>query len=177
MKQYLYNCFRKLFAEQIARELDNAKRSGFHEQREYERKLKHESDFVTLKSYVGSAVICLSNEVQVPVIGIGKRIELVTQAMQPILVVQDYVTGQEQFIFGNTYFYTPQLFNMLFNVDTNALIALLYSARYSDSEVFKKPIEGFSFDKGAVVEQLQKTGFYDKYIQSKLNKNGKNKDV
>lgn len=177
MKTFLFKLVSKLFEKERLEEINEATHIGQRLAAEQAWRSRTDNQIMELHTFIDEPVICISNEVQVPVIGFAKRVELITQAQSPVLVIWDYVSGEEKFIMGNTYRYTEQLFNLIFDSDINAIIALLYSARYSNIEVDKKPIGDFPFDKQLVIARLENSGFYQAVKTRKHKQNGKNKDV
>jgi hypothetical protein len=116
-----------------------------------------------VESFLGKPVIYFSNEVQAPLIGFGERLELITAAKQPVLVIKDYVTNEEMMGMGRVRHYTEQLFFAAFNVDPNTLIALLYP-NYDGTPVQKQPI-GKQYTLYEVNRILTVNGFFDRLKQ------------
>lgn len=114
--------------------------------------------------YVNKPVICISNEVDNPIIGFGARVEFVSKAQNPILMVRDYVTNEDFGIMGKTFAYTTQRFDAIFKLEKNELISLMFD---SDQTFNKKPLEEI-LSKDEIVARLEENGFY-KLLESYRN--------
>lgn len=87
---------------------------------------RKEIAYVELSLHIGKPVICISNEIANPKVGIAKEIVTVTQANVPMLLVEDVVTGESVMPFGVIMAYTEQKFDALNAMDPQARVALLY---------------------------------------------------
>lgn len=114
---------------------------------------------VVLEQFVGAPVICISNEHDNFVIGFGVRIEYITQAQNPILIVKSYVDGQEYVSFSKVYLYNPDLLFTICNMNRGALHALIYN-NYDQDELNIKPPEGHIYTHTELTEILEENGFY-----------------
>lgn len=85
---------------------------------------------IELESHLNNLVICVSNEVENVTVGYGKKIMLLTKALQPYLVVQDIVNDREVIPFGKIFSYTEQKFNGLNKLEPNERIAIIYGHLY-----------------------------------------------
>lgn len=113
-----------------------------------------------LESFLGKPVMYFSNEVQPPLVGFGKQLELITQAKQPVLIIEDYLTDQDMMAMGRIRHYTEQLLTAAFTVEPNTLIALLYPV-YDAVEVDKKPL-GKQYTLMEARRVLTDRGFYER---------------
>lgn len=142
------------------RELENHKRALEIEVRNEEYEKRRSYELAELQSFVGKPVICFSNEVQAPTIGFGERVEFITRAQNPVLIVSDYITYQEVMVMGQVREYTDQLLQAAFTVDPNVLIALLFK-NYGGVEINKKPI-GRMYSLGQALNILEARGFVER---------------
>lgn len=156
MKTLLWNLCKSFLKNemelQIIQITQQAKDRYEEERRRYE--------LAELQTYVGKPVICFSNEVQAPTIGFGERIEFITRARNPVLIVSDYITYEEVMVLGQVRDYTDQLLQAAFTIDPNLLIALLYK-NYGGVEIDKKPM-GRMYSLGQAMNILQSRGFFER---------------
>ena len=93
-----------------------------------------------MKELLGKKVITISNEWEDMMVGTVVRIDTITQAKQPILVIKDCFSGTEYMSFGQVY---------VFNVETlNALLKLTPYERWN----LKVPQAPVSWNKTAIDE-------------------------
>lgn len=131
-----------------------------HEVEREHRERREAIERMELQMMVGKPVIAISNEVQSPVIGFGERVEFITQAKNPVLVVSDYMTFDEMIPMSRIRHYTEQLMEATFTIDRNTLIALLYH-NYDGVEVHKQP-SGPQYTLDEARKLLKARGFYDR---------------
>lgn len=156
MRRFLWNWVKKHFDLEIDVERQAVKRQARDEDAERRR----ETEIIVLQGFIGKPVLYFSNEVQAPVVGFGERIEFITRARCPVLIVSDYLKFEETMVMGTVRHYTDQLFHAAFTVDPNTLIALLYPS-YDGHEVDKKPL-GRQFSKTQAMDILQARGFCER---------------
>lgn len=89
-----------------------------------------------IQEQLNKLVICVSNEVQNPIVGYGKEVIFITKANIPQLVVYDIVNNCEVMPFGKVFTYTEQKFHALNSLEANERIAIIYN-QYEDSEINK----------------------------------------
>lgn len=90
----------------------------------------------SIEQQVGKLVICVSNEVQNPIVGYGKEIIFIGNDDTPFLVVQDIVNNCEIIPFGKVFTYTEQKFHALNSLEANERIAIIYN-QYEEFEINK----------------------------------------
>lgn len=165
MREVMYKLFSKLFDERIEAELVRA----INVSKELERKKRSDHDIANLEFYVNKPVIVISNEIDNPVIGFGQRVQLITLAQTPVLIVKDYVSGEERMCLSNPYFYSEQLFHLVMDSDRNALNALLYTNRYTDTPFCKNTSEPI-LNKNEMIQTLIENGFVARHDEWKASK-------
>jgi len=79
----------------------------------------------SLEGLVGKLVICLTNEVENPIIGVGIEI---LQEQRPVLSVYDIVRKETIMANGVVFAYTEQKFNALNQLEPNARISLFFDS-------------------------------------------------
>lgn len=83
-------------------------------------------DKIRLESFLDKIVICVSNEPANVMVGFAKGIEYITNANNPVLLVQDLVTKELVIPMGKVFHYTKQRFDALNSLEPNARISLFY---------------------------------------------------
>ncbi len=117
-----------------------------------------------LDQFVNKPVICLSNEWKNPIIGYGTRIDFITQAMNPVLCVHNYLDGQEYVVLGSVFHFNEQRFNALFKLNPFELCSFIYG-RYMADE-FDKAISEERNGKEEIQELLETNGFYKRLLET-----------
>lgn len=82
---------------------------------------RNKAEFEHLEQFIGKKVIVLHNLWADPLFGYALRVEPITQAQQPILVVRDALTGDEMMVFGKVFNYTDSLMNNVLALDPSEL--------------------------------------------------------
>ena len=121
-------------------------------------------DTLLLENFIDKPVMCFSNEFSDPVVGFGKKIISITQAEQPMLVIKNYLTGEEVFCFGQLFHYHEELFKQMMTMDRKALLALVYHVTHCDSYVSFSDKETKTKNSMKTYEEirseLERSGFY-----------------
>lgn len=161
MKQILFSILQKLFVKEITSLQNEAYNKGYDSRMNQTTKDKQESILFEMQEMLGKPVICVSNEWENPVIGFAQEIIYITKENQPMLVIKDYLTMEENMSFGKVFSYTEQRFKALFKLDPFERCSLIYTNFYSEEEFVKNKI-GVSNSLEEVVETLTKNGFYER---------------
>lgn len=170
MKKLLFPLFLKLFQEPLKEILNKQHEKGKIDYKKSLDKLKNDVTVAELELMLGSPVISISNEWCDPIIGIANRIEYITLAKSPILVVKDYITQKEKYVLGKTYFYTEQRLNAIFKLDPFELCSIIYNNIYYDTEFKKEKLEvRKSLDE--VREILKNNDFFSDIKKNKKTQN------
>lgn len=168
MKKIIFILIQKLFAKQLS-QLDNESYNrGYNEHIDKIRLDKRKSELFEMQEMVGKPVICVSNEWEDPVIGFAQEIIYITQAKQPMLVIKDYLTMNENMSFGKVFAYTDQRFKALFKLDPFERCSLIYTNFYHEEEFVKNKI-GVIHTLEQVAEILNKNGFYSRLSTLNIN--------
>ena len=121
-----------------------------------------ETRIIELSMYLDKPVICISNEWDTPIIGFVTQIGSVTKAEDPVLIVRNYLDGQEYLVLGKTFHYTDQRFNALFKLDPFEWCAFIYGDYLEED--FNKNKSGKLMDKEKVIQLLEVNGFFEKLV-------------
>lgn len=154
-KSLLYRLFTKLFAGKYSADITEALKKGNAEYSDRSDK----AEMLYLSNFIGKPVICISNEWENPVIGFGTQIQLITKAQNPVLVVHDYVTGQDLIVMGKVFVYTSQRFNTLMKLTPFELMSFVYS-NYEDD--IHKDVKSERETKTVIIGKLIASGFFIK---------------
>ena len=111
--------------------------------------------------YVGKPVIIVSNEWTNPVIGFGRRVDFITQARTPVLVVDDYLRGEEIMCQGALLSFSYQKFDAVMSLNPYDLCALLYNNMIEFNE-FTKPKSGTRDSREVISDKLKSSGFFER---------------
>ena len=90
-------------------------------------------NYIEMETHVGKPIIVIGNNWDNPLIGVGIKIDLITQGNCPILVVKDYITDQEYITFGKIFHYTQQRFEAIMKLDPNERWALISDNRHPNT--------------------------------------------
>lgn len=96
-------------------------------EREARDRRQLEIERITLEAYVGQPVIMIGNEWTDPVIGFALRVDFITQHQDPILVIQDDLSGREVISFGKLYRFSLQRFDALYKLTPYERCSLIYN--------------------------------------------------
>lgn len=148
----LEKCFPKYF--QTIRE--QAYSEGYWKRAKETNEQREQVELLELEQFLGKRVISVSNEWDNPQIGVALRIEFITQAKSPILIVQDFLSNQEVMIMGKTYLYTPQRLQAVLKLNPFEACSLIYT--YTNE--FDKPKSGHRDENEIIMQTLTARGFF-----------------
>lgn len=159
IRNKLYSLFVKIFEKELEAELYTALKKLKEKQEEHNRDI----EISVLSQWIDRPVICFNNEADLPVIGFGTRIEYITKASNPVLVVYDYLKQKEQFILsGKIYRYRTDLLDAFFKLKPSQLIGLLFHYADSFEDKNKKP---YLHTLEEVEQALNDSGFHQRAKQ------------
>ena len=157
MQIMFFDMFKKIFQNDIQREMQMAAHEALVAERERVSESRRQSDFYSLEGLVGKPVICISNEWENPVVGVAQKVDFITKGDCPVLVVKDYFSNEEKMIMGKSFLYTEQRFNAVFKLSPFELCSLIYG--YIDD--FDKEKKSALATKDEYVAELKKNGFFE----------------
>ena len=161
MKNILFSAFKFIFKDQISKEILNANRNIESEFRIKREEEKNKCKEMELEMLIGKPVISISNEWCNPVIGFGKEVIYITKAKIPVLVIKNYLTGEENMSLSDPFYFTEQRFNALAKLDPFEICSIIYK-NSTTYQPFEKKKSGI-FDGYEVIKKtLEKNGFFDK---------------
>lgn len=122
----LIKCIIKFFSNnekpiQAFHETEFDFRKKFYEEQEEQR---NAIEVFRLNQFIGKPVIVVSNEWERPMIGVGVKIDYITKAMCPILVVKSYIDNQEYLVFGKLFTYSDLLFSAMYCLTPNQILLM-----------------------------------------------------
>lgn len=117
------------------------------------------SERIELEMHLNKPVISIGNEWTDPVIGFGVRVELVTKARCPKLVVHDYITGEDVYVAGAIRPYTDQIYRAIKRLDPYERWELV-SRNGCGYEDFDKPHSGIASSPEELDDKLTSAGFF-----------------
>lgn len=156
--------FKKLFPK-VFKQIENENQNIGYERKAEETANNYRvtQEFV-YKQYVGQPVVFFQNEIDDPVVGFALRVEHMTLAKQPTLIVKNYVDNQEVFFFGEPFIYDPVFFEEMMKMDRSCLLAIIYRNAHA-IEKFRKDTETASkiMDYDEIYSKLKANGFIGEY--------------
>lgn len=156
-----FNAFKKMFTNQIESLISKAKRQGAEEEREYRSKQRQDCTFSELEMMIGKPVIYIPNEWCNPIIGFGKCIDFITKAKTPVLIVEDYITGEDKLILSVPFYFSEQRFNAFAKLDPFELCSIVFK-NSAWMEPFEKEKSGTFDGYDVLLEKLKKTDFFER---------------
>ena len=112
-----------------------------------------------LSLYLDRPVIVIGNEWDDPTIGFGVSIDYLSRSLQPILVVQDYVTDRRVLVFGCIRPYTDRLYSAIKRLDPYDRWELV-SSNSGSFESYNKPKSGSASTPEELDRKLEASGFF-----------------
>lgn len=146
----------KLFPKYFSLIRQKAYHDGYYARVKQSTEQMKQIELFELQELVGKKVISISNEWDNPQIGVALRIELITQAQNPVLIIKDYLSNQEVMIMGKTYAYTPQRLQAVLKLNPFELCSLIYTY----TSVFDKPKTGVRQQSDVIMSKLAQSGFF-----------------
>lgn len=116
---------------------------------------------VELSLMINKPVIVVGNEWNDPIIGFGLSIEHVSKARTPMLVVRDYLNGDDVLTFGVIRPFTNQLYRAIKKLDPFERWVLI-SRMQTNFEDFNKPKIGIASTPEELDRKLAASGFFVK---------------
>lgn len=170
----LFSVFKKVFAKQFEEIISSeqnaiaskAKKEGIQEEREYRANQKSECLYAELELMIGKPVISISNEWSNPIIGFGKEIQFITQAKTPVLIIEDYVSGESKLVLSVPFYFSEQRFNAFSKLDPFELCSIIYK-NSAWMEPFDKVKSGVFEGYDVIREKLVKSGFFERISKMK----------
>jgi hypothetical protein len=165
----LFNVFKKVFAKQFEEIISSekndiaskAKKEGMQEERSYRENQKNECLYAELEMMIGKPVINISNEWDNPIIGFGKEIQFITQAKVPVLIIEDYVSGENKLVLSVPFYFSEQRFNAFAKLDPFEICSIVYKNSVW-MEPFDKVKSGVFEGYDVIREKLIKAGFFER---------------
>jgi len=99
---------------------------------------EHHAYRAELIKFIGAPLVYVSDQNENPAVGFGLRIEEDKKLGHPVLVIHDYISDREKRAESKPYPYTSQIFQAVFSLNRNTLIALLHR-RQEGKSVFLPP--------------------------------------
>jgi len=156
LRKRIFDWFREFFAMELA-EIERTRR--FNELVERDDSFQ-KSRFIELERYLNQPVVCFSNEIENPVVGIVTGIDFITQSKSPVLVVHDYIADKDLLILGKTFSYSSEFLKDVSETPKRLILQLLYGRYSSDGYCKKKATEPIlSYEE--IMERLKTNGFFD----------------
>lgn len=101
---------------------------------------EHHAYRAELIKFIGAPLVYVSDQNENPAVGFGLRVEEDRQLGRPVLIIHDYISDREKRAETKPYPYTSQIFQAVFSLNRNTLIALLHR-RQEGKSVFLPPTE------------------------------------
>lgn len=121
---------------------------------------EHHEYRASLIKFVGAPLVYVPEENENPAVGFGLRIEEDRALGKPVLVVYDHISDREKRATSLPYPFTNQLFTAIFQLNRNALIALLHR-RHEGKTVFMQPNEKpIDYESASIL--LRTSGFFNR---------------
>ncbi len=165
MKNYIFKILSKLFSQQISDFVKSSK-EDFLAQRE---KSINQVKRIELEMLIGQPVISISNEWKNPIVGVAVRVIEITQSKTPMIVIKDYITGEEFMPMGWVAHFTHQRLSVALKLNPFELASLLYTNECYDTE-FTKNKSGVRDSEEVVIQKLQEHGFFEFLEQNTIDK-------
>lgn len=166
---FLFKAFSKFFSQEINDMVNKAKSDAENEERDYRENQRRHCQFIELEMMIGKPVISISNEWDNPIVGFGKRIEFITQAKTPVLIIEDYVSGQDVLVLSTPFYFSEQRFNALSKLDPFEICSIIFR-NSAWMEPFEKVKSGVFDGYDVIIEKLKSTDFYERAEKAKAEK-------
>lgn len=119
-------------------------------------------------SCVGAPVIIVPNEWGNPVVGFGK--EIMEIGSSAVLVVENYLTGEDVVCGGVRMDYSRQKLEALLKLDPYERWAVL-AVNTVGHENYDKPKSGKAWGKEQIIDKLESSGFFNRVREFLVEKN------
>lgn len=146
--------------------IEKTKNDGRQKERDYRNEQKKKCLLNELELMIGKPVISISNEWSNPVIGFGKRVDLITMAKTPVLIIEDYVSGEDILSFSVPFYFSEQRLFALSKLDPFEICSIIYK-NSSWMEPFEK-VKSDVFDGyDVIINRLKQTDFFARAEKAK----------
>lgn len=166
---FLFKAFSKFFSQEINDMVNKAKNDAKNEERNYREEQRKHCQFIELSMMIGKPVISISNEWDNPIVGFGKRIEFITKAETPVLIIEDYVSGEDVLVLSTPFYFSEQRFNALSKLDPFEICSIIFR-NSAWMEPFEKVKSGVFDGYDVIFEKLKSTDFYERAEKAKAEK-------
>lgn len=157
----IFKAFTKIFSKKIENFIEKTKNEGRQEEKDYRDEQKKKCLLNELELMIGKPVISISNEWNNPTIGFGKRIEFITRAKIPVLIIEDYVSGNDMMVLSVPFYFSEQRFNAFAKLDPFELCSIVFK-NSAWMEPFEKEKSGTFDGYDVLLEKLKKTDFFER---------------
>lgn len=127
---------------------------------------RHNAKLLVLSAFVDKPVICITSALENPIIGFAKSVNYIHIDSEPVLIVDDYITGNERWILGKVYEYNHSLLESICKMPKDHLIQLMYdtfSKEYINELQLVEPILSIR----EINDLLNTNGFFNKFLTYK----------
>lgn len=93
---------------------------------------------INLENHVGKLVICVSEQLENPIVGVGIEVIHLTKSQVPMLSIYDIIRKEKNVPLGVIFDYTQQKFDALNKMDANARVAVFFN-RLGNDVIEKTP--------------------------------------
>lgn len=164
MKKFIFEQICKFFPSQVENLRSISFSKGQNTSNNEQISLRKSYQTTELSLFVGQPVIIISNEWENPIIGFGHSIEFITKAQNPVLLVEDALTGDVFMTMGKPFVFTQQRFDAIMKLTPFELGSLLYSNAYFDC-TFEKAKRGHRDTHEELLQKLKNVQFFEKVEQ------------
>lgn len=174
----IFKAFTKIFSKkiqtfiqeakdkEISEAVNNAKNKALQEERDYREEQRNHCLFIELEMMIGKPVISISNEWNNPIIGFGKRIDFITTAKMPVLIVEDYVSGKDMMLLSTPFYFSAQRLFALSKLDPFEICSIIYK-NSAWMEPFEKVKSGVFEGYDVIINRLKQTDFFERAEKAK----------
>lgn len=157
----IFKAFTKIFSKKIENLIEKTKNEGRQEERDYRDEQKKKCLLNELELMIGKPVISISNEWNNPTIGFGKRIEFITKAETPVLIVEDYVSGKDMMLLSVPFYFSEQRLFALSKLEPFEICSIIYK-NSAWMEPFEKVKSGVFEGYDVIINRLKQTDFFER---------------
>lgn len=169
----IFKAFTKIFSKkienfiqesknkEILEVIKKAKNEALQEERAYRDEQRNHCLFIELEMMIGKPVISISNEWNNPIIGFGKRIEFITRAKTPVLIIEDYVSGNDMMVLSVPFYFSEQRLFALSKLDPFEICSIIYK-NSAWMEPFEKVKSGVFEGYDVIINRLKQTDFFER---------------
>lgn len=162
----IFEIIRNIFPKQFSEIIEDAKKLALKEERAHINQQKDKCLAIELDMMIGKPVISISNEWSNPVIGFGKRVEFITKASKPVLIIEDYISGEDILTLSVPFYYSEQRFIALSKLEPFEICSIIYK-NSAWMEPFEKVKSGVFDGYDVILDKLKKTDFFERAEKAK----------